>query len=115
MTTGWLDLHEQFFLCRDSRHIPDGWSVHAIRDWRLGHHPSLPVVTLLTRDQVRVGWLLGYAINGKGVLLDSETVTVSVGDSAAVVPIDIEHWIYDHGGRFIVVLVTETSQRVYLD
>ncbi len=73
------------------------------------------MVTLLTRDQVRIGWLLGYAINGKGVLLDSETVTVSVRNDAAVVPTEFEHWIYDHGGRFIVVLITETLLRVYLD
>jgi hypothetical protein len=115
MTTDWLDLHEQFILCRDSRQIPDGWSSHAIRGWRLGHHPSLPVITLLAHDQVEVGWLLGYAINGKGLLLDSEAVTVPFAKGAEVAPGDFERWVYDHGGRFMVVLIAETGQRVYLD
>lgn len=115
MPIDWLDLHEQFLLCRDSQQIPEGWPRHHIRDWHLGHHPSLPVITLLASDQVEIGWLLGYAVNGKGVLLDSETVTVPCAKGAEVVPEDFERWVYDHGGRFMVVLITEAGQRVYLD
>jgi hypothetical protein len=115
MAIDWLDLHEQFIICRDSRQIPDGWSSHAIRDWRLGHHPSLPVISLLGSDQVQIGWMLGYAVSGKGVLLGPEAVTVSAGNGVEVSAADFERWIYGHGGRFMVVLITETAQKVYLD
>lgn len=115
MTTDWLDLHEQFLLCRDSGRIPAGWSRRAIGEWHLGHHTSLPVVTLLTHDRVEIGWLLGYAVNGKGVLLDSNAVTVPCARDAEVEPGEFEHWVYEHGGRFAVVLLAETGHRVYLD
>lgn len=115
MMTDWLDLHEQFLLCRDSGRIPAGWSTRAIGDWHLGHHPSLPVVTLLTCGQTEIGWLLGYAVNGNGVLLDSNAVTVPCARDAQVAPGGFERWVYDHGGRFAAVLLAETCQRVYLD
>lgn len=115
MTTDWLDLHEQFLLCRDSRRIPEEWSARSIGEWHLGHHPSLPVVTLLARDRVEVGWLLGYAVDGKGVLLDSISVTIPCDRGAEVAVGDLENWVYDHGGRFAVVLLAAAGQRIYLD
>lgn len=115
MTADWLDLREQFLLCRDSRQIPDGWSRRAIGEWHLGHHPSLPVITLVVPDQIEVGWLLGYAVNGKGVLLDAAAVTVPCARGAELAPGDFERWIYDHGGRFAVVALAAAGQRVYLD
>ena len=115
ITMNWLNFPEQFLLCRNTQLIPPGWSMQAIRDWHLGHHPSLPVVRLQTRDHVPIGWLLGYAIDGDGVLLDSETVTVFRGDGVDLVPEDFESWLYELGGRFLAVLLTDSSSRVYLD
>lgn len=110
MMTDRFDLAEQFLLCRDPKQIPQGWPIHSSGKWRLGHHPSLPVVKLLDRNRVPLGWLLGYAVDANGLLLDSQTVTVPLEG-----PTDYEGWIYDHGGRYLVVLITATSARVYLD
>lgn len=89
----WLNFPEQFLLCRDAQVIPAQWSKQTSGDWHLGYHPSLPVVRLQTRDDVSVGWLLGYAIDSDGVLLDAEVVTVSSGEGGNLVPEDFESWL----------------------
>lgn len=95
--------------------MPEGWSRRVIGEWQLGHHPSLPVITLVAHDRLQVGWLLGYAVDGKGALLDSEAVTIPCARGDELAPEDFERWIYDHGGRFAVVMLAATAQRVYLD
>jgi hypothetical protein len=42
-------------------------------------------------------------------------VTVPFAERAEVAPGDFERWVYEHGGRFMAVLITEAGQRVYLD
>jgi hypothetical protein len=103
-------LPEQFILCRDPRHVPGGWPTHVAKEWTLGHHPSLPVVQLSDRDGSAAGWLVGYAIDDGGVLLEH-------GDTA-VTPAtldEVEAWVYLHGGRFAVIVVTALGERLYLD
>jgi hypothetical protein len=59
---------------------------------------------------VASGWLLGYAVDANGVLVDSETVTVPLKREA-----EWEDWLYEHGGRYAALVVTTSSTRVYLD
>ncbi len=110
----WMNLPEQFIVCRDGRHVPPGWSTQAIRGWHLGHHPSLPV-TVLSAGGAPAGWMLGYAISEAGVLLGSETVALpaAMGDDPAPEP--FERWVFSHGGRFAAVLLSEGASQVYID
>ncbi|MDA0660706.1 MAG: asparagine synthase-related protein [Planctomycetota bacterium] len=108
----WMNLPEQFIVCRDLRHLPEGWMVHAIGDWFLGYHPTLPVATLVVDGQ-SFGWMLGYAISGDGLLLGSERITVPatvLTDEAM-----FERWVYQHGGRFVAIFAAGSTPRVYLD
>jgi hypothetical protein len=111
VTADWMSLPEQFILCRDARHLPPGWSTHTLRNWHLGHHPSLPV-TPVWADGAPIGWMLGYAISGEGVLLGFETVTLPAGFGT---PDNFERWVFSHGGRFAAVLLSEASSEVYVD
>ena len=104
-------LPDQFILCRDPGHVPDGWPKYVEHDWCLGYQPSLPVVRLADEFGTSMGWLLGWAVDGSGALLESgqiATVPVAASD-------ELEHWIYLHGGRFAVIVVTPSFARVYLD
>ncbi len=104
-------LPEQFILCRDRDQIPEDWPRNAVQQWWLGHHPSLPVVQLSDGDGNPVGWLLGYAVDDGGTLLEGgHTATVPCATTD-----ELEDWIYLNGGRFATIVVTPFLERVYLD
>lgn len=108
------ELVGQFILGRRGTHVPDGWSSERLGGWVLGLHPSLPGIRLLGDDDQVVGWLLGFAIDGKGKLWNGkETMRIrEVADSAAS---RIEEFVYSFGGRFLVALIDVPQPRLYLD
>jgi len=112
MASDWMNLPEQFLVCRDLGRVPDGWMVHTIGDWHLGYHPTLPVTTLTVGDRP-VGWMLGYPIDSQGRLLGNERLPLPM--AAAEVESRFETWVYDHGGRFVALLIVSDEPRVYID
>ena len=104
-------LSEQFILCRDPEHVPAGWPTQVAASWRLAHHPSLPVVRIVNHRDDLVGWILGYAVDDEGVLLEGGVTVTAPVDTTD----ELEQWVYLHAGRFAVVVVTEAFERVYLD
>jgi hypothetical protein len=104
----------QFILSKDKTGVPDGWSSERIGVWLLGHHPSLPRIRILDDDDRIVGWLLGYPIDGNGVLL-SEGDVIRVSGLYDCSESSVEQFVYSFGGRFLAALVGVLHPRLYLD
>jgi len=108
------DLPGQFILDTTIKNIPETWISERIGDWFLGSHPTLPVIRLFDENNRATGWLLGYAIDEHGRLLqDNDTLRVNGlidGRESAE-----EEFTYRFGGRFLTVFAGTRWPRVYLD
>ena len=104
----------QFILDKTGMHVPEGWSSERIGGWFLGQHSSLPGIRLLDAEDRPVGWLLGYPIDGNGLLL-SEGDAIRVPGLSDSTESSVEEFIYGFGGRFLVALVGVRRPRLYLD
>ena len=103
-----IDLCEQFVLSR-SIEAPEGWSTVTLGAWTLGHHPTLPVMSIVDESGVQVGWLLGYPITTDGDLVTSgERIKLLTGVEPA-------GFVDDLGGRFLAVFVNTITPSVYPD
>ena len=111
--TSWLV--GQFVLSRNKSPVPEGWATGRIGSWLLGHHPSLPAIRLLGVDDRPVGWLLGYPIDEKGKLLDGRDVLRIPGLTECLTSTNIEQFVYNFGGRYLVAIVGVQQPRLYLD
>lgn len=104
----------QFLIVKTGICMPDGWTTEKIGGWALGRHSSLPRIWLLGDGAAVVGWLLGYPIDGNGLLLtdgdERHILGLSNGTESGV-----EDFLYDFGGRFLAALVGVGHPRVYLD
>jgi hypothetical protein len=107
-------LKGQFIIGKNRTRVPEGWSSEKIGAWFLGRHPSLPRIRVLDDDDCVVGWLLGYPIDGKGVLL-SEGDVIRVSGLYDCSESSVEQFVYGFGGRFLVALVGVLHPRLYLD
>lgn len=108
------DLPGQFILDTTINNIPERWISERIGDWFLGCHPTLPVIRLIDEKGQAAGWLLGYAIDEGGRLLqDKDTLRVNNlidgGESCE------EEFTYRFGGRFLTIFAGSRWPRVYLD
>jgi len=108
------DLIGQFILCQNEQAIPENWPRRQLGSWYLGSHSALPIVDIITDDSTVIGWLLGYPINSQGRLITG-SVCFPVNPDQGDMPDQFESWVYDHGGRFAVVCVTNRIARFYLD
>jgi len=111
--TSWLV--GQFVLSRNKSPVPESWATERIGSWLLRHHPSLPAIRLLGVDDRPVGWLLGYPIDEKGKLLDGRDVLQIPGLTECLASTDIEQFVYNFGGRYLVAIVGVQQPRLYLD
>ena len=109
------DLCDQFVLSR-SLEAPEGFQTEALGSWTLAHHPTLPVITMRTGDEIgcdvdtgRLGWLLGYPVTAEGQLLEGgSTIAVTSQDD----PIG---FVDSLGGRFLAVFVNCPTPAIYPD
>lgn len=104
----------QFILGKNGTRVPEGWSSEKTGVWLLGRHPSLQRIRVLDDDDRIVGWLLGYPIDGNGVLL-SERNVIRVSGLYDCSESSVEQFVYSFGGRFLVALVGVLHPRLYLD
>ncbi|HQA81669.1 MAG TPA: hypothetical protein PLV96_12815, partial [Methanoregulaceae archaeon] len=105
------DLPGQFILDTTINNIPERWISERIGDWFLGCHPTLPVIRLIDEKGQAAGWLLGYAIDEGGRLLqDNDTLRVNNlidgGESCE------EEFTYRFGGRFLTIFAGSRWPRV---
>jgi hypothetical protein len=109
-----LDLAGQFVLCKDKGAVPEGWPVRQCGEWRLGSHPSLPVIDVVASDGVAIGWLLGWAIGREGALASGK-VQFPLSSDAVDAGERFESSLYEYGGRFAAVCLAGPRPRFYLD
>ena len=95
------ELVGQFVLSRTQSALP--WQRDSLSGWHLAVENKLPFVRIRCEDQP-AGWLLGHAIGPDGTLVEDELHLHTD---------QLEEAIYEHGGRFLVIL--PLLGRVYLD
>ena len=107
------ELHTgQFILSRDPACIPGQWSLFEKHGWVLGVN-GLPVLPVMDESGVSRGLCLGYPVAGCGLCIDS--VTLPGSSTGSIAADSIEAFYADTGGQFVLVLLEENSQKVYLD
>lgn len=109
------DFYGQFLLCLDPPDIPEGWAAHRHGRWHLLSHPSLPVIPLLAPDGSPSGFALGHPIGPDGRVAPSPLRLPHHPVAKDPSQDDIEPWIYTFGGRYAFILLTDATQRAYLD
>ncbi len=104
----------QFILGCEEVPVPHGWHAEKIGGWILGRHPSLPRIRLTDDRDRDIGWMLGYPIDDRGVLLDGREA-VRIEGFADGPETDAESFVYRFGGKYLVALVGGRQPRLYLD
>lgn len=104
----------QFILGKTEDFVPEGWIIESSGSWILGRHPSLPRIRLLGNGDRTIGWILGYPIDGNGVLF-GERDTIAVPWLSGWQESRVEQFVYGFGGRFLAVFVDSPRMRLYLD
>lgn len=102
----------QFLLTRNESIIPETWGVLSSAEWLLGTHSKLPAYELHSINGEFMGWILGHPIDLNGNLQRGD-IELSISLNADHDKIESE--IYRFGNRYLVVLLTQKLQRVYLD
>jgi len=93
--------------------LPEDWLCDNISDWSLNFDSTLPVIRLQQEDGRSLGWILGYPITDKGVLIVDKTLVLP--REVTQTDLSLEDFIYSFGGRFAVAIVTGGAPRFYLD
>lgn len=109
-------LVKQFILSRSGELLPEDWPSRDRMGWHLATHPSdgLPIIGITAACGSQVGWLIGFGVDLEaGLFTDQLRVPVEASDANFASA--FENRVYDLGGRFLAVLLTEDASRVYLD
>lgn len=104
------DLPEQFVLA-ESDLGPETWPMSHIGGWKLRRHPTLAKVELRDAAARPLGWLLGYPIDARGVLLVDGAVLDDVPASAEL----LRRWFDQFAGRWLALVVDGPDPYVRLD
>lgn len=106
-------LRGQFVLAKRPEIIPETWRQDSLSGWILATHPSLPVAPIVGREGVSHGWVIGYAIDPHGRVVEREGIALSSVSSGTLA--SLHERLAGFGGRYILVLLDGPFQRVYLD
>ena len=107
------NLPRQYILCRDRAQIPSAWAVKQLNSWYLGHDSDLPVGEIKDKAAKNTGWLVGYPIDGNGILNNTLQLDIDAGGD-----LFIEHFetaLAEYGGRYVAILLSSDTSRLYLD
>lgn len=108
------ELPGQFILLQDSQYVPVSWHIRQKECWLLATHPSLPVIDIFSKDAIHLGWLLGYPISLDAQLINDNAV-FQFNFNHYQIRHNIETCLYEFGGRFLAIFITDTINSVYLD
>jgi len=70
-------LRGQFVLAKRPEIIPETWRQDSLSGWILGTQPSLPVAPIVGGEGVSHGWVIGYAIDPHGRVVEREGIALS--------------------------------------
>lgn len=104
----------QFILGQSVARVPNDWRQASISGWTLATHPALPSCGLLVRDGTGVGWLVGHAIDGHGVLV-SEERRLPFERAEDLAAANFEKHLDEFGGRYVCILLAPNIHRLYMD
>ena len=104
----------QYLLHRGPVPLPVDWQSVSLREWTLSTSKSLPVVELKGPDQRHMGWILGDVIDADGAFRPLKLEVPNLDADSRMLS-DLEQVIYSWSGRFVVIVVSEAVERVYLD
>ena len=107
------NLPHQYILCQNATNVPSTWQTKNYGNWYLGHDKSLPVGELQDTNSKFIGWLLGYPIDRKGNLINHLKLNIAAESDDLISKFETS--IYELGGRFVAVLLSQTTSRLYLD
>lgn len=97
--------------------------ISAFRSLRVGsfhlyHSPDLPVARLLTKGGRQLGWVLGFAIDARGTLVEEE-VRLDAKPASVTAIEHIENYVSRLSGRYVVIVSfaadDKTVSRLFLD
>jgi hypothetical protein len=108
-----LDLPHQFYLAPTNAPWIDGWKQFACDGLTLQADPRLPVIPLHSAADTHIGFLLGWPIRGTKLLPVAPLhLPPSVDPERAE---SLETFIYELGGRFLVLMLSSSCRRIYPD
>ncbi|MEQ8970040.1 MAG: hypothetical protein RIE73_06540 [Coleofasciculus sp. C1-SOL-03] len=108
------DLDGQFVLTQHPQFIPEKWYVQEKDAWLLATHPSLPITHVYGVNNHHIGWIIGYSITPSGDFCPSQLcfpVDLQEPNQEKI----IETNLYEIGGRFAAIFLTDSFSRFYLD
>ena len=108
--------HGQFVIQNGNVDAPVDWVREQCHDWALAVAPSCRVHKLEDSDGSHCGWLLGNPVSADGLYEtgSGKSNDILIGKYIES-DVDIERFIYRHGGRFVAIVLTPSSSRMYLD
>ena len=86
------------------------------RGWIVATHPArgLPLVALYDARGTQLGWLIGYAFDkDQGSLIDRATIPCAASGTDETA--NIEKWLFELAGSFVIAFVHLRAPRVYVD
>ncbi|WNO61670.1 hypothetical protein [Rheinheimera sp. MMS21-TC3] len=112
-----LPLRHQFVLttANDPLVFPNHFRQWSLVGFRLATEPSLPVVSLLSGQGEVLGYIVGWAMLQDKLLTQAITLPVACASDLAKANSPLETWLYQLAGRWLAFIVTEDTQRVYMD
>lgn len=102
----------QYILSKSNVNCPDEWKINKNKSWTLASHPSLPVTNIVNKDNVDIGWMLGFFVSAEGEYLPDKII---FSFSEKITEEHIENNLYKFGGRFVCIIISDYVERVYLD
>lgn len=100
-----------FTTAADPLVFPSHFTKWLLQGYRLATEPSLPVIPLVTSQGKTIGYILGWAILDTQLLV--EQITLPFDDNS--INNHLEPWLYQLSGRWVAIIVSDDTQRVYMD
>jgi hypothetical protein len=106
----------QFILTSDQTITPpQNWKITELPPYNLYSDLSLPLIEIVSQENYRLGWLIGYPINTADSILIQDKLALKLNDSSTLDFDAIESQLYSLGGRFVAIISTASGSRLYLD
>jgi hypothetical protein len=104
----------QFLIMRGDETALPGWTTYQEHGFCVTNAPDLPSTELLDSQGQHIGWVLGIAIDAAGQAIKGTRridATLGAGDFIT----RFEDFLEGCAGRYVMVLLTEGANRLYLD
>ncbi len=105
-------LSQQFLLAPSGTAAPAAMRGVALGNWILYHGANLPVAVAPFGGGGRIA-ILGLAVDPDGAVITTARLEALIARDQP--PLDLLDWLNDSAGRYAIIAITGTHQRIYLD